>query len=127
MLGAEGNDKLLVGLLLAGLVQDTHVSLATVEGLGSLTETAGETIVHESQLQDTLEGVQDGHLALGSGIGGNLDLVGDGGGVVLFYVRLQRKDMSATVPQLHLEGCRCDCDMASDHVQGMRQAQDPPG
>jgi len=87
VLGAQGDDQLLVGLLLAGLVQDTHVSLAAVEGLGSLTETAGKTIVHESQLQDTLEGVENGHLALGSGIGGNLDLVGHGGGVVLFYVR----------------------------------------
>lgn len=90
VLGAKSDDQLLVGLLLAGLVQDTHVSLAAVEGLGSLTETAGKTIVHESQLQDTLEGVENGHLALGSGIGGNLDLVGDGGGVVLFYVRLMK-------------------------------------
>lgn len=103
VLGAQGDDQLLVSLLLAGLVQDTHVSLAAVEGLGSLTETAGKTIVHESQLQDTLEGVENGHLALGSGIGGNLDLVGDGGGVVLFYVRLWRKDMSASVRQTQFE------------------------
>lgn len=88
MLGAESDDKLLVGLLLASLVEDAHVGLAAVEGLGSLTETAGKTVVHEGELQDTLEGVKNGHLALGAGIGGNLDLLGHLGGVVLFYVRL---------------------------------------
>jgi len=95
VLGAESDDELLVGLLLAGLVQDTHVSLAAVEGLGSLAETAGKTVVHESELQDTLEGVKNRHLALG-GIGRNLNLLGDLGGVVLFYVRLeqaQKKDI----------------------------------
>lgn len=90
MLGAESNDELLVGLLLASLVEDAHVGLAAVEGLGSLTETAGKTVVHEGQLQNTLEGVQNGHLALGASIGGNLDLLGHLGGVVLFYVRLQQ-------------------------------------
>lgn len=88
VLGAESDDKLLVGLLLASLVEDAHVGLAAVEGLGSLTETAGKTVVHEGELQDTLEGVKNGHLALGAGIGGNLDLLGHLGGVVLFYVRL---------------------------------------
>lgn len=86
VLGAQGNDELLVSLLLAGLVQDTHVGLATVEGLGSLTETAGKTVVHESELQNTLEGVQNRHGALG-GICGDFDFLGDLGGVVLFYVR----------------------------------------
>lgn len=89
MLVAESDDKLLVGLLLAVLVQDTHVSLSAIEGLGSLTETAGKTVVHERQLQDTLEGIENGHLALG-GIAGNLDNIGDLGGV-LFYVRLLRR------------------------------------
>ena len=51
VLRAEGNDKLLVGLLLASLVQDAHVRLATVEGLGSLTETAGKTVVDEGDLE----------------------------------------------------------------------------
>lgn len=87
VLVAKSDDQLLVGLLLAVLVQDTHVCLTAVEGLGSLTETAGKTVVHQSQLQDTLEGIENGHLALG-GVGGNLDLIGDLGGVVLFYVRL---------------------------------------
>lgn len=86
VLVAEGDNKLLVGLLLAVLVQDTHVSLSSVEGLGSLSEAAGETVVHESELQDALESVENGHLALG-GIAGNLNNIGDLGGVV-FYVRL---------------------------------------
>ena len=85
VLGAESNDELLVRLLLAGLVEDAHMGLAAVEGLGGLTETAGEAVVHEGQLEDTLEGVEDRHLALG-GLGRNLDL-GDFNGV-LFYVRL---------------------------------------
>jgi hypothetical protein len=84
---AESNDQLLVGLLLAVLVQDAHVSLATVQSLGGFTETAGETVVHESELENTLQGVQNGHLALG-GISRNFDFLDDLGGVVLFYVRL---------------------------------------
>lgn len=88
VLGAESDDELLVGLLLAGLVEDTHVGLAAVQGLAGLAQTAGETVVHQRQLQHSLQGVQDGHLALGGGIGGDFDLLGDFGGV-LFYVRLQ--------------------------------------
>ncbi len=91
MLGAESDDELLVGLLLAGLVEDAHVGLSSVEGLGSLTETAGKTVVHEGELEDTLEGIKDRHLALGS-LSGNLDLLG--GNVVLFYVRLERTKMT---------------------------------
>lgn len=86
MLGAEGSDELLVGILLAVLVENAHVGLATVESLGGLAETAGETVVHESQLQNTLEGVLNGHLTLG-GIAGHFDLLDDLGSVV-FYVRL---------------------------------------
>lgn len=98
MLGAESNDELLVGLLLAGLVEDAHVSLTAVEGLGGLTETAGKTVVHEGDLENTLEGIKDAHLALGGSIGGNLNLLG-GGDSVLFYVRLQfhKKTMLAGV------------------------------
>jgi hypothetical protein len=94
VLRAQGNDQLLVGLLLALLVQDTHVSLTAVQGLGSLTQTTGKTVVHESQLQNTLEGIENGHLALG-GVGGDLDLILDLGGVVLFYVRLFHQNSSA--------------------------------
>jgi hypothetical protein len=88
VLRAQGDDQLLVRLLLAALVQDAHVGLASVEGLGSLAQTAGKTVVHEGELQNTLEGILNGHLALG-GIGGNLNLLRGLGGVVLFYVRLR--------------------------------------
>lgn len=87
MLGAESDDELLVGLLLAVLVQDAHVGLTSVQSLGRFAETSGKTVVYQSQLQDTLEGIENGHLAL-VGIGGNLDLLGGFGCVVLFYVRL---------------------------------------
>ena len=95
MLVAESDNKLLVGLLLAVLVQDTHVSLATVKSLGSLTETTGKTVVHERELQDTLESVENGHLAL-RGLAGNLNNIGDLGGVV-FYVRLHREEILANM------------------------------
>lgn len=91
VLVAESNDEFLVRLLLAGLVKDAHVGLAAVEGLGSLAETARKTVVHEGELEDTLEGVKDRHLALGgSGIGRNLNLLGNLDLGVLFYVRLER-------------------------------------
>jgi len=90
VLAAEGNDELLVGLLLASLVEDAHVCLATVESLGSLAETAGESIVDQRDLEDTLEGIEDGHGAGLSGlIGANFDLLGGGDGAGgLFYIRL---------------------------------------
>ena len=88
MLGAQSDDQLLVGLLLARLVQDAHVRLSPVQGLRSLAQTTGKTIVHQSKLQHTLQGVQNGHLTLGGGIGGNFDFLRNIGGVVLFYVRL---------------------------------------
>lgn len=84
MLRAEGNDELLVSLVLAVLVENAEESLATVEGLASLTETTGKTVVDERNLQDTLEGLKDGHLAA-LGIGRNLDLRL---GRESFYVRL---------------------------------------
>lgn len=86
VLRAEGSDELLVGILLAVLVENAHVGLAAVESLGRLAETAGKAVVHESQLQDTLEGILNGHLTLG-GIAGHFDLLDDLGSVV-FYVRL---------------------------------------
>jgi hypothetical protein len=95
VLVAESNDELLVRLLLAGLVEDAHVGLAAVEGLGSLAETARETVVHEGELEDTFEGVKDRHLALGgSGIGRNLNLLGNLDLGVLFYVRLGRHELA---------------------------------
>lgn len=74
VLGAESDNELLVSLLLAALVEDTHVGLAAVEGLGSLTETAGKTVVNERVAENTLQGILNGHLTLG-GIGGDLDLI----------------------------------------------------
>lgn len=94
MLGAQRDDQLLVGLLLACLVEDAHVRLSSVEGLGGFAQAAGETVVHERQLQDALERVEDRHLAC-AGLGRDLDLLGHLlGGIVLFYVRLG--DMSVT-------------------------------
>ena len=89
VLGAESDDELLVSLLLAGLVEDTHVCLATVESLGCLTETTGKTIVHQGKLEDTLKGIKDGHLSLWSLLSRDLDLILNlDGWVLLFYVRL---------------------------------------
>lgn len=90
MLGAQRNNELLVGLLLAALVEDTHVGLTAVEGLGSLAQTTGKAVVDQRDAQDTLQSVEDGHLAA-AGVGRNLDLIGGGNGGVglgLFSVRL---------------------------------------
>lgn len=75
VLAAESDDELLVGLLLASLVEDAHVGLAAVEGLGGLTETAGEAVVDEGDLEDALERVEDGHAAAGV-VRRDLDLLG---------------------------------------------------
>lgn len=92
VLRAERNHQLLVCLLLASLVQDAHVCLASVESLGRFAQTTGKTVVHERKLEDALEGIENGHLSLGCSISGNLDLIGlsdlgDGGGG--FFVRLR--------------------------------------
>ena len=94
MLATKRNNQFLIGLLLARLVEDTHVRLATIESLGGLAQTAGQTVVDEGDLEDTLECVQDGHLAAFSALAGHFDFVafffarldGDFGG--LFYIRL---------------------------------------
>lgn len=75
VLAAESDDELLVGLLLASLVEDAHVGLATVKGLGGLTETAGKTVVDEGDLEHALERVEDRHAAAGV-VGRHLDLLG---------------------------------------------------
>ena len=54
VLGTEGLNELDVLSLRAGLNEDAKVSLTLVEGLGALAETAGETVVNESVLQDLL-------------------------------------------------------------------------
>jgi hypothetical protein len=89
VLAAKRHNQLLVRLLLARLVEHTHVRLATIERLAGLTQTARETVVDESELEYTLERLEDAHLALaGGGIGGDLDLLGGGNGLVVFSVRL---------------------------------------
>lgn len=82
--GAKSDNKLLVCFLFAGLVEDAQVRLTAVKSLRDFTESAGKTVVHQGDTQNTLESVQDGQLTLRSG-GGDFDL-----NVVnlLFYVRL---------------------------------------
>lgn len=66
--------------------------LASIEGLGGFTETAGKSVVDERELQNTLEGLKNGHLAFaGSGIGADFDFASGGfdGGGGLFSVRLK--------------------------------------
>lgn len=91
VLGAQSNDELLVCLLLASLVENAHVRLTTVKGLGGLAQTTGKSVVDERELQDTLESLEDAHLALTAGsIGRDLDLGGraDLGLGIVFSVRL---------------------------------------
>lgn len=80
VLVAESLDELEVLGLVAGLDENAKVGLTTVEGLGALTQTTGETVVDESLLENLLESILDGHGALGgSGLGDLdlLDLLGD--------------------------------------------------
>lgn len=110
MLGAKGDDELLVSLLLASLVQDAHMGLATVKSLSSLTETTGKTIVDKSDLQDTLQCVQDRHGAACGGIGGNFNFIsGNDAGVRggLFSVRLELSDLLAAIVLLSLSHLVC--------------------
>ena len=91
VLGAQGHDELLVGLLLARLVEDAHVSLAAVEGLGGLTQTTGKAVVDQRKLEHALESLKNAHLAgAGGGIGADFDLGGgrDLGLSIVFSVRL---------------------------------------
>lgn len=95
VLRAKSDNELLVSLLLAGLVEDTHVRLATVEGLGGLAETTGKTVVDQGDLENALERIVDGHLAA-AGLGGDLDILGLGDGGVgngLFSVRLCKNQL----------------------------------
>jgi len=55
VLRAEGLDELDVLCFSAGLNEDAEVGLALVECLGALTETARETVVDESVLENLLE------------------------------------------------------------------------
>jgi hypothetical protein len=79
VLGAQGDDELLVGLL-----------LAAVERLGRLAQAARQSVVDQRQLEHALECLEHRHLALTRGIGGNFDLGGraDLGLGIVFSVRL---------------------------------------
>lgn len=52
VLVAQSLDELDVLLLRASLDQDTEVSLSSVQGLGALSQTSGETIVHKRLLEN---------------------------------------------------------------------------
>jgi hypothetical protein len=58
VLCAERLDELDVLGFGASLDEDTEMGLAFVQGFGALAETASETVVHESVLQDLLSHVQ---------------------------------------------------------------------
>ena len=76
VLVAESLDELEVLGLVAGLDEDAKVGLATVEGLGALTQTTGETVVDQGLLENLLESILNRHGALGGGGGlGLLDLL----------------------------------------------------
>ena len=79
VLRAQRHHKLLVGLLLARLVKHAHVRLSSIERLAGFTQTTCETVVDESDLEDTLQSVEDGHLSLaGRGICADLHLLDSG-------------------------------------------------
>lgn len=50
---AQRNDELLVGFFLAGLVENAHMCLATIESFGGFAQTAGKTVVDEGNAEDT--------------------------------------------------------------------------
>lgn len=116
MLRAQRNNKLLVRLLLALLVEHTHVRLTTVEGLRGLAQTARESIVRQRDTKNALQSVENAHLAASAGLGGDFDLVGRGHGGVglgLFSVRLvaqlarffERVRLARTIVMDLLVGC----------------------
>jgi hypothetical protein len=91
VLRAQGHDQLLVRLFLASFVEDAHVSLTPIEGLAGFAETTGETVVDECDLEDTLQGLENGHLAFAcGGIAADFNFVGRShrGLGFLFSVRL---------------------------------------
>lgn len=75
VLGAERLDELLVGFLVAALVEHAHVRLAAVERLGRFAETTREAVVDKGMAENALQRVFNRHLALGCGIGGHFNLL----------------------------------------------------
>jgi len=86
---AQRNDELLVGFFLAGLVENAHMCLATIESFGGFAQTAGKTVVDEGNAEDTFQGIEDRHgTGRSSGIARDFDFIGRGdGGSGLFSVR----------------------------------------
>lgn len=74
---AESLNELDVRLLVNGLGENAEEGLSGGESLGSLTETTGKTVVDESTLKSTLEGILNGDFS-GRGDFGNFDLLDDG-------------------------------------------------
>lgn len=63
VLGTESLNKTKVFLLLARLSQDTKMGLTAVQGLDTLTDTTGETVVDQGATEDFDEGGLSGDLA----------------------------------------------------------------
>lgn len=57
VLRAQSDNEFLVGFFFACLVQDTHVRLTAIEGLGCLAQTAGQTIMDESEFEYTCKAI----------------------------------------------------------------------
>jgi len=96
MLATQRNHQLLIRLLLAPLVQHTHMRLAAIERLAGFAQPPRQPVVDEGELEHAFEGVENAHLrtpASGGGGGGDFDFgggSGGGGGGGLFSVRLGR-------------------------------------
>lgn len=91
VLRAQRHNELLVRLLLARLIEDAHMRLASIERLARLTEPTRKPVVDERELEHALERLQHAHLALACGcIGAHFDFacLGDCCGWNLFSVRL---------------------------------------
>lgn len=82
---AESLNKLDVRLLINGLGENAKESLPGRKSLGSLTKTTGKTVVNESTLKSTLEGIFNRDFS-GRGDFGDFDLLDD---VDLFGIRLK--------------------------------------
>ncbi len=99
MLLAESLDQLLVQGLVAVFGEDAQVSLTLVQGLGTLVQSAGQSVVDESLLQDFLDrrvdvhGRTDGRRCGGCGCGGG----GGSCGVISFDVRHDGKSLMRAV------------------------------
>jgi hypothetical protein len=59
-------------------IENANMGLTPIQGLGGLTKSTCKTIVHESELENTLESFQHAHLALRCSISRDLDLLGLG-------------------------------------------------